>query len=54
MTPRSTAMIQITTATTLNPSKDRKEVVGKNTKSNGKFSEPAPMLLRGTFRRVAV
>ncbi len=31
-----------TTATTLNPSPDRKEAVGKNTKWNGKLSEPPP------------
>jgi len=38
------AVIQATTATTLNPSPDRKEAVGKNTKWNGKLSgrPPAP------------
>jgi len=35
-------VIQVTTAITLNPSKDRKEAVGKNTKWNGKLSEPPP------------
>ena len=42
MTPRSMAVIRVTTATTLNPSKDRKKAVGKNTKWNGKWSEPPP------------
>ena len=41
-TPRSMAVIQATTATTLNPSPDRKEAVGKNTKWNEKLSEPPP------------
>jgi hypothetical protein len=36
------AVIQVITATTLNPSPDRKEAVGKNTKWNGKLSEPPP------------
>ncbi len=40
MTPRSMAVIQVITATTLNPSPDRKEAVGKDTKWNGKLSEP--------------
>jgi hypothetical protein len=35
----STAVIQATTATTLMPSPDRKEAVGKNTKWNGKVPE---------------
>jgi hypothetical protein len=46
MTPRSMAAIQATIATTLNPSPDRKEAVGKNTKWNGKLSEPPPAPLK--------
>ncbi len=42
MTLRSMAVIQVTTVITLSPSKDRKEAVGKNTKWNGKLSEPPP------------
>jgi hypothetical protein len=34
--------MHITTGITLNPSKDRKEAVGKNTKWYGKLSEPPP------------
>jgi hypothetical protein len=37
--PVSMAVIQATTATTLNPWPDRKEAVGKNTKWNGKLPE---------------
>jgi hypothetical protein len=33
------AVIQATTATTLNPLPDKKEAVGKNTKGNGKLPE---------------
>jgi len=33
-TPRSMAVIHATTATTLNPSPDKKQAVGKNTKWN--------------------
>jgi hypothetical protein len=40
------AVIQVTAATTLNPSPDRKEAVGKDTKRNGKLSEPPPTPLR--------
>jgi hypothetical protein len=40
------AVIQVTTATTLNPSPDRKEAVGKDAKRNGKLSEPLPTPLR--------
>jgi hypothetical protein len=39
------AVIQATTATTLNPSPHRKEAAGKNTKWNGKLPEPPPMPL---------
>jgi hypothetical protein len=39
-------VIQVTIAITLNPSKDRKEAVGKNTKWNAKLSEPPPTPLR--------
>jgi hypothetical protein len=53
-TLRSTAVMHITTAITPNPSKDRKEAVGKNTKWNGKLSEPPPTPLRGTFITVEV
>jgi hypothetical protein len=41
------AGIQATTATTLNPSPDKKEAVGKNTKWNWKLPEPPPMPLSG-------
>jgi hypothetical protein len=40
------AVIQVTTVTTLNPSPDRTEAVGKDTKRNGKLSEPLPAPLR--------
>jgi len=40
------ALTQVTTTTTLNPPKDRKEAAGKNTKWNGKLSEPLPTPLR--------
>jgi hypothetical protein len=33
------AVIQATIATTLSPSPDKKQAVGKNTKWNGKLSE---------------
>ena len=38
-TPRSMAVIQATTATTLNPSPDKKQAVGKNTKWNENLPE---------------
>jgi hypothetical protein len=45
------AVIQVTTATTLNPLPDRKEAVGKNTKRNGKLSEPPPAPLKHQTKR---
>ena len=36
------AVIQATTATTLNPSASRKEAAGKNIKWKGKLAEPLP------------
>jgi hypothetical protein len=36
------AVIQATTATTLNPLASRKEAAGKNTKWRGKLAEPLP------------
>jgi hypothetical protein len=50
-TPRSTAVMHITTGITLNPSKDRKEAVGQNTKWNGKLSEPPPAPLREDIQK---
>jgi hypothetical protein len=41
------AVIQATTATTLNPSPDRKQAAGKNIKWKWKLAEPTPMPLRG-------
>jgi hypothetical protein len=38
-TPRSMAVIQATTAITLNPSPDKKQAVGKNTKWNENLPE---------------
>ncbi len=46
MTPRSMAVIQVITATTLNLSPGRKEAVGKNTKWNAKLVEPPPTPLK--------
>jgi len=44
--------MHITTGITLNPSKDRKEAVGQNTKWNGKLSEPPPTPLREEIQKV--
>jgi hypothetical protein len=44
--PHLMAVIQATTATTLNPSPDKKGAVGKNTKWNWKLPEPPPTPLR--------
>jgi hypothetical protein len=44
--------MHITTGITLNPSKDRKEAVGQNTKWNGKLSEPPPAPLRENIQKV--
>jgi len=44
--------MHITTGITLNPSKDRKEAVGQNTKWNGKLSEPPPAPLREDIQKV--
>jgi hypothetical protein len=43
--------MHITTGITLNPSKDRKEAVGQNTKWNGKLSEPPPAPLRENIQK---
>jgi hypothetical protein len=43
--------MHITTGTTLNPSKDRKEAVGRNMKWNGKLSEPPPAPLREDIQK---
>ena len=43
--------MHITTGTTLNPSKDRKEAVGQNMKWNGKLSEPPPAPLREDIQK---
>jgi hypothetical protein len=43
--------MHITTGITLNPSKDRKEAVGQNTKWNGKLSEPPPTPLREDIQK---
>jgi hypothetical protein len=40
------AVIQTTTATTLNPSPDKKEAAGKNAQWNGKLPEPPLTPLR--------
>jgi len=45
--------MHITTGITLNPSKDRKEAVGRNMKWNGKLSEPPPAPLREDIQKVA-
>src|SRR6266567_1498190 len=45
--------MHITTGITLNPSKDRKEAVGQNTKWNGKLSEPPPTPLREDIQKAA-
>jgi hypothetical protein len=44
--------MHITTGITLNPSQDRKEAVGQNTKWNGKLSEPPPTPLREDIEKV--
>jgi len=43
--------MHITTGITLNPSKDRKEAVGRNMKWNGKLSEPPPAPLREDIQK---
>jgi len=43
--------MHITTGITLNPSKDRKEVVGRNMKWNGKLSAPPPAPLREDIQK---
>ncbi len=44
--------MHITTGITLNPSKDRKEVVGQDMNWNGKLSEPPPAPLREDIQKV--
>ena len=52
MIPRSKAVMQATTDTTLNSSPDRKEAAGKNTKWNRKLRGPLRMPHRGDSKEL--